>query len=114
MKVGMLLLCFPLAASGLTITGFSPAFGQPGNVITVTGSGFNSATMVAFNTNAPTLGDFTNVSDSQLLVVVPQGAASGPLQVFAGGAGVSSTANFLVAPVISAFYPQSGTNPTAV
>jgi uncharacterized repeat protein (TIGR01451 family) len=114
MKAGMLLLCFPLAAPGLTITGFSPAFGQPGNVITLTGSGFNSATTVAFNTITPTLGDFTNLSDTLLLVVVPLGAASGPLRVSAGSTGVSSAANFLVAPVISAFYPQSGTNPTAV
>jgi len=114
MKAGMLLLCFPLAASGLTISGFSPAFGQPGNVITVTGSGFNSATSVAFNTNVPTLGDFTNVSDTELLVVVPQGAGSGPLQVFAGATVVASASSFLVAPVISAFYPQSGTNPTTV
>lgn len=110
----MLLLFCPVAASGLTITGFSPGFGQPGTVITVNGSGFNSATTVAFNTNSPTLGDFTNVSDSQLLVVVPQGAASGALEVFAGSAGVSSASDFLVAPVISAFYPQSGTNPTSV
>ena len=110
----MLLLCLPLAASGVTITGFSPAFGQPGNVITLTGSGFQSATTVAFNATSPTLGDFTNVSDTQLLVVVPKGATSGPLQVFAGGVGVSTTSSFLVAPVISAFYPQSGANPTAV
>jgi uncharacterized repeat protein (TIGR01451 family) len=110
----MLVLFFPLLASGVSITGFSPASGQPGNVITITGSGFNSATTVGFNNNLPTLGDFTNVSDSQLLVVVPQGAASGPLQVFAGGASVVTTSNFLVAPVITAFYPQSGANPTEV
>jgi uncharacterized repeat protein (TIGR01451 family) len=103
-----------MVTSGVTITGFSPAFGQPGNVITVTGSGFNNATSVAFNTNVPTLGDFTNLSDTQLLVVVPQGAGSGPLQVSAGATVVSSASNFLVAPVISAFYPQSGTNPTTV
>jgi large repetitive protein len=114
LTAGMLLLCFPAASWGLTITGFSPGFGRPGNVITINGSGFTGATNVAFNKNAPTLGDFTIVSDSQLLVVVPQGAGSGPLQVSAGGVSASSTADFLVAPVISAFYPQSGANPTAV
>ncbi len=103
-----------MIASALTITGFSPGSGRPGTVITINGSGFTGATNVAFNNNTPTLGDFTNVSDSQLLVVIPLGATSGPLQVSAGGATVKSTADFLVAPVITAFYPQSGANPTAV
>jgi uncharacterized repeat protein (TIGR01451 family) len=114
LKAGMFLLFLPLAVSGLTITGFSPASGRPGTVITINGSGFTGATNVAFNNNAPTLGDFTNVSDSQLLVVIPLGATSGPLQVSAGGVSANSTADFLVAPTISAFYPQSGANPTAV
>src|SRR5271170_2935590 len=78
---GMLWLSFPTAAWSVAINGFSPAFGQPGNVITINGSGFNGATTVVFNNNLPTLADFTNVSDSQLLVVVPLGATSGPLQV---------------------------------
>ncbi len=112
---GVLLLFLPAAAWGaLTITGFSPAFGQPGNVVTINGSGLSSVTNVAFNKTSPTLGDFTNVSDSQLLAVVPLGATSGPLEVFAGGSGVFTTNNFLVAPVITSFSPQSGANPTMV
>jgi hypothetical protein len=114
MTTGMLLLFFPAAAWSLAINGFSPASGQPGNVITISGSGFNSATMVEFNNNLPTLADFTNVSDSLMLVVVPAGASSGPLEVFAGETGVSSASSFLVAPVISGFFPQSGAPPTMV
>jgi large repetitive protein len=105
---------FPAAAWSLAVNSFSPSSGQPGNVITINGSGFTAATEVVFNNNQPTLADFTNVSDSQLLVVVPVGATSGALEVFAGGTGVSSSSNFLVAPVISAFFPQSGASPTVV
>ncbi len=111
---GMLLLFFPVIARSVTITNFFPASGQPGNVITITGSGFTSATKVVFNYYEPTLADFTNVSDSTMLVVVPIGATSGQLEVFAGATGVSSASNFIVAPVISAFFPQSGAPGTAV
>jgi uncharacterized repeat protein (TIGR01451 family) len=110
----MLWFAFPAAAWSLAITGFSPASGQLGNVITINGSGFTSATMVEFNNILPTLADFTNVSDSQLLVVVPARATSGPLEVFAGSAGVVTSSSFLVAPVITSFYPQSGASPTVV
>jgi uncharacterized repeat protein (TIGR01451 family) len=110
----MLWLFFPVASWGLAINGFSPASGQPGNVITINGSGFTNATTVVFNNNQPTLADFTNVSDGEMLVVVPVGATSGPLEVLGGGAGVGSVSNFLVAPVITAFFPQSGASPTVV
>jgi uncharacterized repeat protein (TIGR01451 family) len=115
MTAGMLLLFFPVAAWCSTVS-FSPASGQPGNVITISGSGFTSATLVEFNTtaNTPTLADFTNLSDSLLLAVVPQGATSGELGVLEGSTWISSTSNFLVAPVISSFSPQSGANPTMV
>jgi hypothetical protein len=111
--VGILLLFLPLAARSSSIS-FSPSSGQPGNVITLTGSGFNSATLVEFNTNTPTLADFTNVSDTQLLVVVPQGATIGAIGVLEGNIWLYSTSNFLAAPILSAFYPQSGANPTEV
>jgi len=114
MTAGWLWLLFPAAAWGQAINGFSPASGQPGNVITINGSAFTGATKVVFNNNQPTLADFTNISDSQLLVVVPVGATSGPLEVFAGSTGVFSTSSFLVAPVISNFFPQSGASPTVV
>jgi hypothetical protein len=115
LAAGTLALFFCLAARGVNITGFSPASGQPGNVITINGSGFTGTTMVQFNNNStPTLGDFTNVSDGQLLVVVPQGASSGPLVVFVGNSSATSGASFLVAPVITGFAPQSGANPTVV
>jgi uncharacterized repeat protein (TIGR01451 family) len=114
LAAGTLLLFLVLTARGMTITGFSPASGQPGNVVTITGSGFSSATAVEFNSTSPTLGDFTNVSDGELLVVVPAGATSGPLEVLDGGSGATSAASFLVAPIITGFSPPSGASPTVV
>lgn len=109
------LLLFPVVADGAaSVSGFSPAFGQPGNVITINGAGFTSATSIAFNNNAPTLADFNIISDGQLQAVVPLGATSGPLEVFVGTSGASSSASFLVAPVITSFTPQSGAPPTMV
>ena len=75
-----------------SITGFSPSFGQPGNVINIFGSGLTGATLVEFNNNSPTPADFIVLSDSQLQVVVPMGATTGPLEVFVGSAGVTSAA----------------------
>jgi hypothetical protein len=112
--LGTLLLFLPATAWSVTISGFSPASGQPGNVITINGSGFTGTTTVVFNNNQPTLADFTNISDSRLLVVVPIGATTGPLEVSVGNTEVSSASNFLVAPVISNFFPQSGAPPTVV
>jgi uncharacterized repeat protein (TIGR01451 family) len=110
---GTLLLFVAMTAPSASVS-FSPSFGQPGNVITLTGSGFTSATQVEFNTNTPTLADFTNVSDSEMLVVVPPGATIGAIGVLEGSAWVGSTSNFLVAPVIASFSPASGAYPTEV
>ena len=110
----MLCLCLPLAGLAAGITGFSPSFGQPGNVITVNGSGLSGATLVKLNNFAPTPADFTIVSDSQLQFVVPLGATSGPLEVDVGSSPLTSPSSFLVAPVITGFSPSTGTAPTIV
>ena len=98
------------AAALPSISSFSPAFGQPGAVITINGSGFSGTTNLQFNGPAPILGDFTNISDSVILAVVPIGATTGPLSI---GASVSS-ATFTVAPTITSFSPQTGFPPTQV
>ncbi len=108
----VLSLLFFRPAMGVSISGFAPLFGQPGNVVTVTGSGFAGATLVQFANLTP--GDFNILSDTQLSVVVPEGAASGPLSVTADGTTVSSGASFLVAPTITGFTPASGAAPTQV
>jgi uncharacterized repeat protein (TIGR01451 family) len=105
-----LLVCRPAVA--VSISGFAPLFGQPGNIVTVTGSGFTSATLVQFDNL--TAADFNVASDTQIAVVVPQGAASGPLSVTAAGATASSSSSFLVAPTITGFTPASGASPTQI
>jgi uncharacterized repeat protein (TIGR01451 family) len=98
--------------AGAAISGFSPASGPPGTVVTVNGSGFSGATNFLFN--GTTYADFEVVSSSRLQVVVPLGAASGPLSVVVGGVTSASSATFMVAPFISSFNPASGAYPTAV
>jgi uncharacterized repeat protein (TIGR01451 family) len=97
-----------------SITSSSPSFGQPGNVINIFGSGLSGATLVEFNDNSPTPADFNALSDTQLQVVVPVGATTGPLEVFIGSAGLASAESFQVAPLVTNFSPQSGTSPTLV
>jgi hypothetical protein len=77
------------------ITGFSPSAGYPGQVITLTGTGFTGVTSVKFNTTAAT---FTVVSDTKITATVPAGAKTGFL-VVASPAGTSlSLTEFLVMP----------------
>lgn len=96
------------------ITGFSPTFGQPGNVVTITGSGLTDASVVEFNDYNPTPGDFNVLSDTELQVVVPIGAATGPLEVLVGATEYLTASNFNVAPVATNFSPEVGTYPTMV
>ena len=107
---------FSLAAraAALAISSFSPASGQPGNVVTVNGSGFASALLVQFNPISPTPADFTILSDTQLQLVIPVGAVSGPLQVLTASASATSAASLQVAPVIAGFSPPSGAAGTLV
>lgn len=104
--------CAPAWATD--ISGFSPAFGQPGNVVTITGSGFTTASLVEFNNNTPTPADFIVVSDSELQTVVPIGATTGPLEVVIGATDYTSATSFQVAPVVTNFSPNVGTYPTMV
>jgi hypothetical protein len=110
----MLLPLFCRTVAAATISGFSPSFGQPGNVITINGSGFATATNLEFNPAAPTLGDFTIVTDSQMLAVVPIGATSGYLSVGTSSGTATSGSSFTVAPTIASFSPQTGSAGTAV
>lgn len=114
LRAGIVSLLLPVSSWALVVTSFSPASGQPGNVITINGSGFSSATQVEFNNVNPVLGDFNIVSDSQLQVVVPLGVTTGPLAVYAGATTATSSGTFYVAPLIDSFSPASGTSPTVV
>ncbi|CAM5709584.1 hypothetical protein SALBM311S_10025 [Streptomyces alboniger] len=79
-----------------------------GNTITLNGIGLSTATSVSFGgtTATPTV-----VSDSQLSVVVPAGAASGPVGVSvttAGGSNNGLTYTYIDDPTIGTITPASG------
>ncbi len=89
-----------------TVTGFSPSAGPDGGTVSITGSGFTSATGVAFNGISQPV--FTVNSDTQVTATVPTGATSGPITVTnSGGAGTSSR-SFTVQPTITVLNPTSG------
>ncbi|MYS23009.1 hypothetical protein GA0115240_14652 [Streptomyces sp. DvalAA-14] len=79
-----------------------------GNTITINGTGLSTATSVAFGGNSavPTI-----VSDSQISVVVPAGAAAGPVGVSvttAGGTNNGLTYTYIDAPTVIAIDPPAG------
>ena len=79
-----------------TLSGFSPAGGPVGTLVTLTGTGFTGATKVAFNGTAA---QFTAASATQITATVPTGAASGPVSVTTPGGTAVSTASFTVTPL---------------
>jgi hypothetical protein len=79
-----------------------------GNTIAINGTGFSTATSVAFggNTATPTV-----ISDSSLSVVVPAGAAAGPVAVSvttAGGTNNGLSYTYVEAPTIATASPAAG------
>jgi uncharacterized repeat protein (TIGR01451 family) len=79
---------FEIVGDEPVISSFTPAFGNPGTQITITGLNFLDATNVTFNgvSATPTV----NGANS-LVVSVPPGATTGPLKVFTPkGSGTSA------------------------
>lgn len=71
----------------------SATSGKPGDVITITGSGFNttaSNNVVSFGVNAGTKAVVQSATATQLQVVVPQGAVYGPITITNTTTGLSS------------------------
>ena len=66
-------------AATLSVTGFSPASGPSGTVVTITGVGFNSSSGVKFNGTAAS--SVVHVSSTQLKATVPSTATTGPITV---------------------------------
>jgi hypothetical protein len=78
----------------LGITGFTPSGAAPGAEVTITGMKFSTTpanNVVLFGT-VPA--EVKSATETQLVVLVPVGAGSGPISVTSGGATVQSTASF--------------------
>ncbi len=103
---------FTVTANPL-ITGFSPASGEAGTAVTITGANFTGATAVRFNNTAAT---FTVASSTRIDATVPAGATTGRISVTAGGITDTSSTNFTVtsAPAITGFSPAGGGPGTSV
>ncbi|WP_327369633.1 IPT/TIG domain-containing protein [Streptomyces sp. NBC_01217] len=99
--------------SGLSVDSGATA---GGNTVVISGTGLSTATGVSFGANSvvPTI-----LSDSQVSVVVPAGAAAGPVSVSvttAGGTNNGLSYTYIDAPTITGLTPASGptTGGTAV
>ncbi|HJV23626.1 MAG TPA: IPT/TIG domain-containing protein [Holophagaceae bacterium] len=76
-----------------TLSGFLPASGPTGTTVSLTGSGFWSATAVAFGAVPAT---FTILSDTQIQATVPAGASTNLLHVTNPTGSAASAAPFTV------------------
>lgn len=104
-------------APGPTITSFSPTSGPVGTVVTITGTHFNSPTVieVEFNNHDAS---FTVVNDTTITATVPNDATDGRIQVRNASGTATSSMRFNVIqaprPAIRSFTPTSGPIGTSV
>ncbi len=68
-----------LPIGSLVITAASPTCGLPGTAVTLTGSGFTTATSVRFSNNVNA--SFGIIGDTQINTTVPAGAVTSKIQV---------------------------------
>ena len=81
-----------------------PASGIVGSKVTITGSGFTSATSVTFNGAAAA---FTVNGPTSITATVPAAGSAGKIAVKAGSTTATSSAAFLLLPTISSISPTS-------
>lgn len=83
------------------VTGFAPASGRVGTVVTITGSNFNpntaSANVVKFHNGITAT--VTAATATTITTTVPAGAVTGPVQVTSWGNTATSGAHFTVLPL---------------
>ncbi len=101
-----------VAGSGPTITGFTPAGGPSGTVVTITGTILSDATTVSFNGVAATI---TSDTSTKITVKVPTGATTGYITVTVPSGSVTSKTKFTyTGPTITGFTPAGGPPGTVV
>ena len=98
-----------LASSRPVVTDVVPLAAAPGNIVTVYGANFSGASTVRFNGVAATSVTLTG-QGTQLSVVVPANATTGPLTVTTTG-GIATNAQTFVTgtkPIVTDFFPLLG------
>jgi hypothetical protein len=88
-----------------TLSGFSPASGPAGTLVTLSGTGLDGASAVTF---AGTAARFTVVSDTQITATVPAGATSGAIGVTTAGGTATSATAYTVTPSVTPLQPTLG------
>jgi hypothetical protein len=93
------------------ITGFTPASGNVGVSVTITGTAFTGASSVKFNGASAA---FAVNSSTQITATVSANATTGKITVTTAGGTATSATSFTVAPRITSFTPTSGAVGTTV
>lgn len=88
---------FTVTASPPSISGFTPGSGPVGTVVTIAGQNLVGAS-VAFNGTTATP---TTDTSTQIVVVVPQGATTGPITVTTPGGTATSASAFDISDLVS-------------
>ena len=117
--VGNILSISRYSSTKLSIIRFDPSSGPIGATVTISGTGFSSTisqNTVQFNGTTATVSSATS---TQLIVTVPNGAATGPISVTTlAGTATTSTPFTVTAgnglPTITSFVPTIGAAGTAV
>ncbi len=99
--------------TGPLITAISPTTASVGSTVTITGKYLKNTSLVSFSGMNDIGAAFTVVSDTQLSVVVPDAAGSGPITVVSGGA-TTSAASITIAGRVTSFAPEIGPAGTTV
>lgn len=98
---------YPLTYQPITISGFYPFAGSPGDQVTISGSNFYRVSKVLFSNIT---GQYVVLNSGYIQAILPTGAVSGLIKVISSGknlSGVSRT-NFVPNPTITGFYPGTG------
>ncbi len=79
-----------------TVSGFTPASGPAGTLVTLTGTGFSGATQVTFGNAVPS--SFIVVDSNTIKANVKAGSATGAITVASNGLTCTSSSNFTFVP----------------
>lgn len=100
-----------VASNVPTISGFTPASGITGSVLTIEGTALVGVSEVRIGALAAS---FSVVSPTQLEAIVPNGARAGKVAVHAPGGSASTKAKFTPTLSVTAFSPKQGAPGKAV